>query len=125
MATYYGKWVTKQYSTTFVNGEVWASINFVKNSCSFIIKYNGTYRTGLVKRLETDIYDNGGVSKIFNTQNISFKANSISFDTITGDYTTTNPSDVGIFKMHKSYFDIDTVYNNLVKPPYKNQCCIL
>lgn len=121
MATYYGTWVTNQYAPTFVNGEVWASINFATNSCSFVIKYNGSYQTGLVKRLETDIIENKGQvltymfqAKTFSSQSITFKASSISFDTITGDYTTTGPLDIGTFKMEKSYFDLNAVYNTLM-----------
>ncbi len=129
-----GKWRSDHYATSFVNGILEVELPYPLNLNSecegqAALTYDGVYRHGARSVIKIRAEGGDGHSNqmvpVFKgsiqQQNISFKILSDSPTKISGEYTTTNPGDVGTFEMELTN---EMVFNFLEKKPYIDGCVI-
>lgn len=113
--SYFGTWVTAQYTPNFAKGVVNAIVDRANGTATFTMRYTGTYNCNLVRHLTASISRPEGSyittaatsGCIFNAigvlnQHVLFTTTTFTDNEISGTYTTVNPEDFGTFTMKTS-----------------------
>jgi len=104
MYSYVGTWESTQYPKGFVHGDAYAQISKDFTTGTFMLVYRGTYRHGDQSVIQ--LTSSTSASQVvpifkgsFQTQQITFTPKLLTPEELHGLYSTSNPSDKGLFSL--------------------------